>query len=400
MAEKKSIALYMNLWDHYERAYFRGVDRYASRYGPWEFHTPRGAVGHPLPDLRTWRGDGVLGFLRGKDLGDEIREAGLPAVTLSQLDVGPRVPRVTRAFAGSARRAAEYFLHRGFSNHAYYGVMDADTRIERDMEQAYMNALSLDGHFCSSFTRLKPPSAQESPHEYADYERDVMVWLRSLPTPVSIFANTDQAAAWLLANLRAVGLEVPKDVALMGRGNDELVCRFTSPSLSSISEDFVEVGYQAAALLHEMMNGRQPPTADTIIPPGDIIERESTNATAVSEGHVRSALRYISEHACDPITVTDVVKQLPIQRTRFEVLFRQALHRSPHTEIIRVRIDRAKKLLAESGDSVADIAGRCGFASYSSLSIAFKREVGISPRGYRKKAVEVPAVRSRRAATV
>jgi len=393
MDSKRVIALYLNLWDHYERECFRGVERYASRNGPWEFHTPRGALGHPLPDLRTWRGDGVLGFLRTKELGDQIRSAGLPAVNISQLDPGPGVPRVARDVAATGAQAARYFLYRGFTNHAYYALMNVDTEIERVSEQGFVEAVRKEGHFCSSLTELRP----RDPRQSAEHEQKVAAWLKSLPKPVSVFANCDESAAWLLANCRAIGIVVPDDLALMGRGNDELVCKFTKPSLTSITEDLEEIGYRAAALLHELMEGKLPPAEVILLKPGDIIERESTNTTAVCEGHVRTALAYIAEHGCDPITVADVVGQLPIQRTRFEVLFRQALHRSPHTEIIRVRIDRAKKLLAEEAVSVAQIAAKCGFASYSSLSIAFKREVGMSPRAYRKRySRRQPPVTSRR----
>ena len=122
-----------------------------------------------------------------------------------------------------------------------------------------------------------------------------------------------------------------------------------------------------------------------LVAPGPIISRQSTNVTVTGDVHVRKALTYIAQHACDPITVADVVGQLPIHRTRFEFLFRRALHRPPYTEITRVRMDRARKLLAETTRSVAEVAADCGFANYSSFSVAFKRETGISPRAYRRQ---------------
>jgi LacI family transcriptional regulator len=191
----------------------------------------------------------------------------------------------------------------------------------------------------------------------------------------------------LLVACRDLGVSVPEEVAVLGKGNDELVCKLTRPSLSSIIEDNPEVGYQAAVLLARLMDGAKAPNAPVQVAPGPIFDRQSTNVTVTGDTHVRKALRYIAQHACDPITVSDVVRQLPIHRTRFEFLFRRALHRPPYTEITRVRMDRAKELLAATSlpKSVAEIAAECGFANYSSFSVAFKRQTSVSPRAYRKR---------------
>jgi AraC family transcriptional regulator len=46
-------------------------------------------------------------------------------------------------------------------------------------------------------------------------------------------------------------------------------------------------------------------------------------------------------------------------------------------------LNRAKHLLHETDDSIADVAARIGFRSATSFSTAFRREIGESPRAFR-----------------
>ena len=382
MAKRRRIALFLNLNDYFERLCFQGIERFAAEAGSWEFDTPRGTLGHAIPDLRTWDGDGILGFLRTRDVGQQVRDSTVPAVNISNLDPGCDIVAVRRDHRAVGIRAAEYFLHRGLRNHAYYSATTPDMDTIRMLERAYVERLAQEGHACSVLYQ------QSTADPVKDPERDrqeLLEWVKSLPKPAGVLATADLRAARVLGACREVGLAVPEQVSVLGRGNDELVCKFTRPSLSSICEDYAEIAYQAAALLHRLMDGAEAPSSPVLLPPGPIIDRESTNTTVTADVHIQKALRYIQQHACDPISVADVVHQLPIHRTRFEFLFRRALHRPPYTEITRVRMDLAKKLLAETDRSVADVAADCGFANYSSFSVAFKRETGVSPRTYRRQ---------------
>ncbi len=382
MAKRKRIALFLDLTDHIERLYFEGIERLAAQVGPWEYDTPRGTLGHPVPDLRMWRGDGVLGFLRTREIGRQIGQAKLPVVNMSNLDPGCDVPAVRRDYVAAGVLGAEYFLHRGLKNHALYSSTTSDIEVTRVLERAYAERLAEEGHACSV---LYQRSTGDPTKELERDRQELLEWLKSLPKPLGLLATADLRAARILIACRDLGLNVPEEVSVLGMGNDELVCRFTRPTLSSISEDYSEVGYQAAALLHRLMEGAKPPDAPVLIAPGPIVDRQSTDVTVAGDAYIQKALRYIAQHACDPITVADVVRRLPIHRTRFECLFRRALHRPPYSEITRVRMDRARKLLAESTRSVAEVAATCGFANYSSFSVAFKRETGTSPRTYRRQ---------------
>ena len=59
--------------------------------------------------------------------------------------------------------------------------------------------------------------------------------------------------------------------------------------------------------------------------------------------------------------------------------------KDPELALIRVRIDRAKKLLAETNHKIEALAGMCGYQSANSFCVAFKQATGIPPRKFRDK---------------
>ena len=101
-------------------------------------------------------------------------------------------------------------------------------------------------------------------------------------------------------------------------------------------------------------------------------------------GSVR-ALRFIREHVGEGIDVSDVLRAVPMSRTLLERKFQAALGHSPHRQIVRQRIERAKHLLAESELSIAVVAEVAGFNDASYLSVAFRRETGESPYAFRAR---------------
>ena len=98
-----------------------------------------------------------------------------------------------------------------------------------------------------------------------------------------------------------------------------------------------------------------------------------------------AALRFIREHACDGIRVADVLRVVPLTRRVLEHRFQKFVRRTLHAEIIRIRMDRAARLLAETELPLTEIAAKSGFADAEYLSVAFKKYTGASPRAYRQQ---------------
>ena len=59
----------------------------------------------------------------------------------------------------------------------------------------------------------------------------------------------------------------------------------------------------------------------------------------------------------------------------------------PGQELQRVRIERAKRLLAESSNKLEVLAGQCGYQSANTFCVAFKQATGMSPKQFRDSVV-------------
>jgi LacI family transcriptional regulator len=114
------------------------------------------------------------------------------------------------------------------------------------------------------------------------------------------------------------------------------------------------------------------------------VTRTSTDILAVRDTNVAIAIRYIWEHACDrPITVDDVAAETSLSRRRLQDLFLRHIGHTISDEIRRRRIDRAKRMLAETHTKVGLIASQSGFGSAARMSKVFRQVVGMTPHDYR-----------------
>ncbi|MDR2754886.1 MAG: helix-turn-helix transcriptional regulator [Planctomycetaceae bacterium] len=78
-----------------------------------------------------------------------------------------------------------------------------------------------------------------------------------------------------------------------------------------------------------------------------------------------------------------MVKELGISRRSLERYFAKYLNRSPHDEILRVRINHAKILLRATNLSFSAVARKTGFTNRDYFISAFHRNTGITPQIYR-----------------
>jgi LacI family transcriptional regulator len=122
-----------------------------------------------------------------------------------------------------------------------------------------------------------------------------------------------------------------------------------------------------------------------LVEPVGIVCRQSTDILAIKDPLVARSVRYIREHACDGINVSDVLREIPMSRRVLESRFKKILERSPHEEIIKTRIRRVKELLLETELPLYIIAERTGFEHIEYLSVAFKREEGLWPSEFRTR---------------
>jgi AraC family transcriptional regulator len=94
-------------------------------------------------------------------------------------------------------------------------------------------------------------------------------------------------------------------------------------------------------------------------------------------------LDYIHDHLDQDIKLADLAQLLDMSQFHFSHLFKQAIGKAPYQYLLQQRVERAKQLLHQTDQSIADIAFLCGFNSHSHLSKQFRQLTGMTPTAYR-----------------
>jgi LacI family transcriptional regulator len=376
-ADLPKVALLFETKNSYARTLLIGIGEYLLSHGPWQVQLVElGEDERPPAWLTSWDGQGVIVRGENKKIARAVAKLTVPVVDLTPSRLLPHAPWVKADDAAVARLAAQHFLERGFRHFAFCG----DERFSwsnRRSEHFSLLANSA-GFRCDLY---KPARRGKS----GDGEIEAIgEWLKQLPKPVAVFACYDNRGQQVLEACRRFRLPVPEDVAVLGVDNDEVLCVLSPPPLSSVMLNPRRTGWEAAALLAQMMRGETLPVAAHLIPPVAVVTRQSSDILAVADKKIAAALRYIREHACDGIRVSDVVRHCPMARRAMETRFKKILGRTPRQEILRVQLARVKEFLIGPELAVWEIAERTGFDP-EYLSVVFKQETGMAPSEFRKR---------------
>ena len=220
--------------------------------------------------------------------------------------------------------------------------------------------------------------------EMATTLAELDAWLRERPKPVGIFACNDLFGNQVIHTAQGLGFEIPEDVSVIGVDNDLSLCCSAEVELSSVRADPSLLGFRAAELLHGLMRGIPAASQVLLLEPGPVVTRRSTDVIAsTNDPYLAKALRLIRDKACEGIDVDDVARAAALSRSALQTRFRSTLGRSIHAEIARVRVERAKRLLADTDLPIAVIANQVGISPQRYLNAVFKTHVGSTPARFR-----------------
>ena len=376
MARLPHVALLVETSRSYGRGVLQGIRRYLAEQGPWSVYLePRALESQAPPWLRGWKGQGILTRTGSAAVARLVRAAKVPAVELRTRRYDPRLPWVGVDNRALGRLVADHLIDRGFRSFALLALDTEDFFLER----------------CDNFRgtlreRGLPCVVRDGAlHDrWETQQKELVRWLRALPKPVGIMACTDQLGCWLLDACVRTGLSVPEEVAVVGVENDEALCAMARPPLSSVALNTGRIGFEAAELLARLMRGKPVRQKKIQIEPLGIVTRQSSDVVAVEDPRLARALRHIRERACEGIGVEDVLLAAPLSRSTLERGFRRLLGRSPHDELLRVRLAEARRLLTETDLKLTAVASRSGFPHVQHLCTSFKTAYGNTPGRYRR----------------
>ena len=371
----------------------QGIARFARSHG-WHLTIVDRLARFP----RGWRGDGALVTLRGNAKTNRfvrglVRD-GIPVVDLTFNNPEIRLPRVSGDHEAFGRLARKHFESLNFHHFAWFST-----------GWSHVHEL----RFCGYAAKTREEGRGMRDENAAKWVLEDMVgndeidnWrlflkiigreLKSAPKPLAVLTYDDADAAKVLSAALEAGLRVPEDVAIMGIGNDTVICENQAVPLSSVDHDLEKNGYEGAVLLDKLMSSkreegrgmRDEAQKFRLIPPRGIVIRKSTDTLAADDPVLSAALREISRRLPTSFGVAEIAEALKVPRTRLDRLFAEKFSRSVGKEIVRQRIERAKRLLTSTDKPMKEIAALCGYCNAGYFTNAFRAETGVTPTAWRR----------------
>jgi LacI family transcriptional regulator len=358
----------------YGRGVLRALQVALARREGWEFRIlERTADGYK--DLRQI--EGIIGFYAEEDR-PFLENAKVPVINVSSRMFECPVPVVTDDNIGIGRMAADYFVELGMEAFIYCGRSEHHFAVLR--EEGFRQRLRENRPNAPLDVFDIPESAVQGNHP------DLTERLRAVgDQPTGLFCVHDELALRVSQLAKAAEVDIPHPLAILGADDDDLSVLANGSLLSSIRQDFDRIALTALDALEKWVTTGKRPHALVTVPPLQLIARASTDVLHAADPRMREAMRFIREHACKGIRVEDLRSRLAMSRRVLETRFREAFGHSPYEEILRIRIQAAKRLLLEESEAtIPQIAERCGYENSKQFSAIFKKRVGCPPSDFRR----------------
>jgi LacI family transcriptional regulator len=327
---------------------------------------------------------GVIGCIPSRELVETLKGRKIPAVATVDLFPDLDIPLVCQDDEAIGRLAAEECLRRGFVHFGTYGVCVHE--FARRRRHGFMARVAEVGHGCVHHShergydpyRLYATPPQEDPA--------LARWLARLPKPAAVFTLNDYFAVHFLEVCAVSGVRVPEDVAVVGVDDEPLWCDLSTPPLASVRTLGEPIGVEAARALQRQMKGDRSPAKPILVAPLSLTLRQSLDILAIDDPAMARALAFLREHAHQAVGVKHILAAAhPLSRRTLESRFEKFLGHGPGEELLRLRLQRAKEMLADPRLSIGQVAERAGLTSLKRFSCVFAQKCGMAPREFRRR---------------
>ncbi len=344
-------------WLH--NSLLEGTARYASEH-PW--HLDISPV-YAFDVDESWQGDGII-TNASRIFANSLFRRKVNKLTQPKILINDDIMCDYRA---AGIMAADHFLEKGYTTFGVFGPNETSTFfIERVEEHGYQP------HRLSFDTAFNQPTWQKKQQALASM-------LKSLSKPIAIFAPADIVAADVMQAALNAGLSIPDDIAILGKDNNALFCNAVAVPLSSIDMNLDALGYHAARLLDQLLDGTPLPDAPFIITPRGIVERQSTNTLAVTALEAERAIRFLQENHGPDITIDIIAAKTGCSPRSLYRILKKHLGQTIGEALFFARLHHAEDLLLNSSEKQFNIAYQAGFGSVQNFHKAFIKAHGTSP---------------------
>jgi LacI family transcriptional regulator len=247
--------------------------------------------------------------------------------------------------------------------------------------KGFEEALKATGGKCYTFLgRAQTDDAVPTPPP-----SDLQNWMQQLPTPIGLLASSDLVGAQILAICTKFKIAVPKGAAILGVGNDDLLCNISNPPMTSIALATQRIGFDGGQMLASLIEGKELAKDTILIPPVAVVPRQSSALHSIQDRDVAAAVSYIALHTKDQLHVADVLRNIPVSRSSLDKRFMRLLGHTPAREIRQAKLELAKNILSQTLEQMPTVAAAAGFINAKQFTTTFHREVGMTPTAYRQQ---------------
>lgn len=379
------IILLSDFAEDYGKNLLRGIARYSKDHGPWTFCRMPGyyrdtiGIDGILAWAKEWKADGIIGQFYNNEEVWKFTKANIPVIAQDFKERFKEIPNITGAYRETGRMAADYFLRKGFKNFAFYGFRNIVWSRER--AEGFKERVKEAGHDVNLYERTDSRAVDLWHYKPSALNR----WLKSLPKPVALLSCDDNLGNHITEASRLIKIKIPDEIAVLGVDNDEMLCELSDPPLSSIGLDTEKCGYDAARLMHHMIENRGGSYDDIVVRPTQVNSRVSTDIFASADKYIVDALRYIHENLDKNLKVDQVLKEVPMSRRSLEKRFVMTTGYPVYEYIYNKRIERFTQKLLETDMTIFEIALDLGLSDSKNIARQFKQIKGLTPVAYRKK---------------
>ena len=294
MEKVPKVALFLESSRQYGRDLVRGIAKYSRLHGPWTFYREdmfynrTAKRSRDYSWIKKWKADGII--TRDFKNIDKLLALGIPIIVARAFhnDIENIAEIVTDDIA-IGNLACEHFFRRGFKNFAYCGFDDMPWSRQRG--ESFARILKENGYESFMFNSLSSRMLN-----WQDEHPRIIEWLKTLPKPIAVLCCNDDRGCDLIEACKTGGLRVPFEVAVLGVDNDSQVCELSNPQFSSILLSTENAGFQAAAVLDELMSMKPARISDISVKPLEVISRQSTDTLAIEDINIVKALQFINQN--------------------------------------------------------------------------------------------------------
>ena len=390
MHEKRfRITLLFNANKVYDRQVVEGVGEYLqASQTDWDIFIEEDFRCR-IDNIREWLGDGVIADYDDPSIEKLLANVSVPIVGVGGSYHQPQdYPPVHYIATDNAALVESAFLHlkeKGVHRFAFYGLPSSSGKgwaMER--EYAFCQIVAQEKYRGVVYQGLEtaPENWQHAQNRLAD-------WLQTLPPQTGIIAVTDARARHVLQVCDHLHIPVPEKLCVIGIDNEELTRYLSRVALSSVAQGTRQMGYQAAKLLHRLLDNASLPLQRLLVPPVRVVERRSTDYRSLNDPAVIQAMHYIRNHACKGIKVDQVLDAVGISRSNLEKRFKEEVGETIHAVIHAEKLEKARSLLISTSLSINEISQMCGYPSLQYFYSVFKKEYDTTPKEYRERYSEV-----------